>query len=231
MSAYRKGLPERPHRLLALPLNDKGYPIPWFVDTLDDGTRDFRIMDGRKWRAAVQSRPRLCWMCGQPMGANVTFVAGPMCGINRTSAEPPCHHDCATYAAMACPFLTLPKAVRRMGGLPAELVEKIDQPVHENLVVGGTAITRNPGVAMLWTCRDYKVQRVHNGYIIRMGEPSKVEWYAEGRRATREEVDESIRTGLPALQSIADEEGGEARASLSACIDRMQAFLPVAVAP
>jgi|KBSMisStandDraft_5_1062788.scaffolds.fasta_scaffold00035_24 hypothetical protein len=224
MTAYREGLPERPPRMRSLPLNDKGYPIPWFVETLPDGSRDFRIMDGHKWVRAV--RDRLCWLCGERMGAFMTFVAGPMCGINRTSAEPPSHHDCAEYAALACPFLTLPKAVRREAGLPEE-VKHHKAKVTENHVIGGTAITRNPGVTLLWTTQSYQVHKVDNGRIIEMGAPCNVEWFAEGKPATRAQVEESIRTGMPYLQEMADKEGPAAQAMLLRYVDRFMPLLPL----
>ena len=213
--SYREGLPGRPARMMARPLNDKGYPVPWFVEWVD-GKPEFRLMDPAKWGRAI--RHRLCWLCGEALGANMTFVSGPMCGVNRTSAEPPSHHDCATYAAKACPFLTLPKALRRDAGLPDEVRS-----------VGGIGIARNPGVAMLWTTREFHVARVDNGYIIKMGEPIRVEWYAQGRAATRAEVDESIRTGLPALQQIADQQQG-APELLRQYVERFARYLPPAVA-
>jgi len=216
MTTYRDGLPPRPPRMLKLPLNDKGYPVPWFVEWID-GKPEFRVMSAAKRVRAVKQR--LCWLCGEPLGRFVTFVAGPMCGVNRTSAEPPCHHDCATYAAIACPFMTLPKAQRREANLPE----------------GGRtemgAIPRNPGVAMLWTCEDTGMAKgvqpfrtPDGGWLIRMGEPHKIEWYAEGRPATREEVEESVTSGLPLLQKVADDFGeGE---ELAAAVKRFQPLLP-----
>jgi hypothetical protein len=41
-----------------------------------------------------------------------------------------------------------------------------------------------------------------------MGEPSQVEWWAEGRPATREEVQRSIDSGLPALEAVARTQNG-----------------------
>ena len=213
---YRAGLPERPKRMAGLPLNDKGYPVPWFVEWID-GKPEFRVMDHRKWVAAVRSR--LCWLCGEPLGGYLTFVAGPMCGINRTSAEPPNHHDCASYAARACPFLTLPKAIRREAGL-AEL------GVTEDNIVGGIQLSRNPGATMLWTTRSYKVRKVDNGYVLTMGEPTTVEWFANGRAATREEVEESIRTGLPTLQKMADQEGPSAQRELLKLVANFHKHIP-----
>jgi hypothetical protein len=217
MTGYREGLPERPERMRKLPINDKGYPVPWFVEWIE-GKPDFRIMDARKWQLAV--RYRRCWLCGDPLGVNQTFVAGPMCGINRTSAEPPSHRGCAIYAAQACPFLTLPKAVRREANFP-----------EGGIPPAGIMLSRNPGVTMLWTCQQYTVYKSHggaSGYLIEMGEPKQVEWYAHGRMATRAEVDESIRTGLPSLQVAADAEGAEARQLLLKFIERLQPYLPEA---
>jgi hypothetical protein len=76
---------------------------------------------------------------------------------------------------------------------------------------GGIALTRNPGVALLWTCLSYKVYKDGmGGRLIEMGEPESLEWWAEGRMATEEEIDESIRTGLPALEELArQQKGGE----------------------
>jgi hypothetical protein len=213
MSAYRVGLPQRPDRIAMLPLNEKGYPIPWFVG-LHNGVLDFRFMDGEKWRRAVQGK--LCFLCGCRLGRYMTFVAGPMCGINRTSAEPPNHIDCAEYAVKACPFLTLPKAKRREAGMP------------EDRNVAGKMIERNPGVTMLYTTKSYKVYNVENGALIEMGEPYRVDWYSEGREATRAEVDESIRTGLPALQEMAAKQRG-ATEELQHYIDSFQTYLPVAI--
>jgi hypothetical protein len=75
-----------PERIKQLPIDERGYPIPWFVDWVD-GKPEFRAMDGRKLVRAIKER--LCWVCGQPLGVNLAFVAGPMCGINRVSSRTP----------------------------------------------------------------------------------------------------------------------------------------------
>jgi len=221
---YRPGLPERPPRMRSLALNEKGYPVPWFVAWID-GKPEFRAMDPDKWERAVKHK--LCWLCGEKLGHFQTFVAGPMCGINRTSSEPPSHHDCAVYAARACPFMTLPKAVRRQAGLPEGVQLAPGQKTTNSGIVGGVSLTRNPGVTMLWTTTSYMVHKVENGMLLEMGPPVEVEWYSEGRRATRAEVDESIRTGMPFLRDLAEAEGERAIAQLERYVQRMQAVLPV----
>lgn len=67
----------------------------------------------------------------------------------------------------------------------------------------GSAIMRNPGVALVWVTLDYRLMRLDNGVLFRVGVPIETRWYCEGRPATRVEVLESIQSGLPALVEVA----------------------------
>jgi hypothetical protein len=204
-----------PLRMRDLPLDERGYPVPWFVDWID-GKPEFRAMDPEKLRRAIQRR--LCWVCGRRLGVFQCFVAGPMCGINRTSSEPPSHADCAKWSALNCPFLSNPRMVRRE--------DEVSDSMKGN--VAGFGLMRNPGVVMVWFTRQYDVFPDHGGRpLIQMGEPDRVEWYCEGRAATRAEVDASIDSGLPALETLARQEKGGME-FLQKSIDRFQQFLPVA---
>lgn len=211
----RPELEELPRRMKLLPLDERGYPVPWFVDYMD-GKPEFRSMDGRKFIRAIKERR--CWVCGEVLGTNLCFVAGPMCGINRTSSEPPSHSDCGHWSARNCPFLNNPHQVRREDDLMnnARLTEES----------AGMAICRDPGVTMLWVTRSYEV--FNDGKdkpLIIMGEPTRVEWYCEGRSATREEVMHSIESGLPALEALAMQQAG-AIEHLERCKERFYKWLP-----
>lgn len=183
---------------------------------------EFRAMDPHKFVRAI--RQKLCWVCGERLGVNVCFVAGPMCGINRTSSEPPSHLECARWSARNCPFLSNPRMVRRE-----------DEEINNNVLrenAAGHAITRNPGVAMLWITRTFEVfdsaeirGNSNRGYLIQMGEPDSVEWYACGRPATRKAVVDSVESGLPNLEAIARTEAGGLQA-LAGYIQRFQKYLP-----
>lgn len=204
---------ETPANVRHLPIDPKrGIPVPWFVAWID-GVPEFRVAD--KLRDAI--RFDLCWVCGRKRGRFGTFVAGPMCGVNRTSAEPPCHKDCAVWSAQVCPFLNRPHARRRERNMP----EGSTDPA-------GIALKRNPGVTMLWTTRDWELfGDGRGGSLFRFGEPTQVQWWAEGRHATDAEVDASIESGLPALQEMAEAESPEAVAELEAYVRRLQPLLPV----
>src|SRR5437879_499371 len=124
-----------------------------------------------------------------------------MCGINRTTSEPPSHLDCARWSARNCPFLNNPRMVRRQD----ELVN--DEQAREK--VAGYPIMRNPGVVLLWITRQYEIfPDGKGGRLIQIGEPESVEWYREGRPATRAEVLESVESGLPALVALAQQQEG-----------------------
>jgi hypothetical protein len=187
---------ELPTRMRSLPWDKHGRPVPWFVAWID-GVPDFRVIGPWKVEHAVAFGQ--CWICGGPMGSYKAFVIGPMCAVNRTTAEPPCHRDCAVYSARACPFLTTPSMVRRPGQRPAGTIDP-----------AGQMITRNPGVALVWITKKYSrfVTEGGTGYLFRLsGAPEETRWYAHGRPATRAEVLASIDSGLPILQAEADAQG------------------------
>jgi hypothetical protein len=205
-----------PSNMAHLPIDPRrGVVVPWFVDWVD-GKPEFRAMDSNKWARALKEK--LCWVCGNPLRGVFVFVAGPMCGINRTSAEPPSHIDCARWSARNCPFLSNPNMVRR----------EDDQINNATLRDGapGFAITRNPGVIMLWFTREYETFNDGRGkYLIMFGRPSGVEWYREGRAATREEVEESIDNGIGALEALARTEAGGIE-DLRRKIEKFNRWLP-----
>jgi hypothetical protein len=214
---YRSELTKMPERIAALPVF-RGFPIPWFVAYPNgpEGEPEFRVADARKWKAAVQMRPAPCWVCGQQLGAYLAFVLGPMCGITRTTSEPACHRECAEWSILNCPFLTRPHMVRREDNLPEGVVEP-----------GGNHLTRNAGVSLLWCTRSFSLFRgPDRKYLIQVGDPLEVHCFAEGRRATRHEVDESVAGGLPSLIDLAKVDGPEAEAELVRQVQEFEFYLP-----
>ena len=172
-----------PPRIAKLPTDARGYPVPWFVAWID-GAPDFRVVEqGRIGEAILDQR---CWICGEKLGRYLAFVIGPMCAVNRISSEPPSHRECAEFAARACPFLTMPKMKRNEKGLP----EDYQAPA-------GVFIKRNPGVAVLWISESYHLIKDRGGVLFEVGKPVEVLWFAEGRKATRAEIMESITSGFP----------------------------------
>jgi hypothetical protein len=222
-TALRPGLPPLPKAIAKLHIDERGYPVPWFVQWfLADGTAtepgvgkpDFRIMDARKLRRARSHN--LCWTCGEKLGRIFAFVVGPMCAVNRISAEPPSHVSCAEFAAQACPFLSKPKAVRREANRPPGLEEP-----------AGVMIPRNPGVALVWITDRYSTfDDGKGGYLHRMGDPRGLLWFAEGQPATRPQIMASIESGLPILHEAAERDGPEGVAALEQQIARALKLVP-----
>ena len=218
MTELRKGMPPLPLRMAGLKLDHRGYPVPYFVAWID-GKPDFRVMDGAKLYPAVKDS--LCWLCGQKLGKFKTFTIGPMCAINRTISEPPSHLECATFAVQACPFLSMPKAQRREAGLTIDGVNLKE--------AAGTGLKRNPGVTLLWTTLAFKpFKDGRGGVLFRLGDPESLSWWAESRTATREEILESINSGLPLLQSVAAEQGPDAVEALNEYVACGMALVPAA---
>jgi hypothetical protein len=201
--ALRPDIEPPPRFMQELPIDKRGYPIPWFVDYLN-GEPEFRAMDPRKFRRAINER--LCWTCGNKLFGEEIFVIGPMCAVSRISSEPPNHRECGIYAAKNCPFLSKPQMHRRTD----EEIDKIKVPSP------GIMIERNPGVSLLWYTRRHALLTVRNcppavdGILFKLGWPFKLEWYCRGRTATRAEILESLESGLPILRDQAEKFDGPA---------------------
>jgi len=218
----RQDVQTPPSFMRHLPIDKRGYPVPWFVDWIK-GEPEFRAMDPRHLVKAINQR--LCWTCGKPLYQEEVFVIGPMCAINRISSEPPSHRECALYAATNCPFLSKPQMVRRKDGLPADFGKN----------AAGVMIERNPGVTLLYYTRRHRLiaspempeKGAHAGVLFQLGRPFKTEWYARGRPATRAEVMESINSGMELLRaSAAQHDGPEGVAQLESQYAEAMRLLP-----
>lgn len=219
----RPELPPLPAGLRHAPVY-RGYPVPYFVAWYEDGeevprgqgTPDFRVVA----TGAIEEcwTRQCCWVCGKRINSSrVAFVAGPMCGVNRTSSEPPSHHECADFAAQACPFLARPHMRRREADMP------------ENEGSAGIMIKRNPGVAMVWVTKKPGLRVAPDGGVLfQIGEPEAVRFWAHGREATRAEIDESVESGLPLLEEMAERDGPRAVTLLRSMESRFRALLPPA---
>lgn len=180
-----------PARIARLPQDERGYPVPWFVDWID-GKPIFPCIDPKKYTLAV--REKRCWVCGDPLGSYLAFVAGPMCGINRTSAEPPSHRECAVFSVMNCPFLVNPN------------MKRIENKYTTGSVSpGGVMIKRNPGVMLVWVTKSYRVfPDGSGGRLISMGEPTEIELWAKGERCfDRGVFMKSVDEGIGELEKLA----------------------------
>lgn len=174
-AAYRDGLPPLPSRMLALPLDARGYPVPYFVEWVD-GKPDFRLVDHQKVIKCVVKRR--CFICGEPLGKYMAFVSGPSSTLHRVSHEPPSHVECAEYAVRVCPFMVNPLARYREANLPREVGEA----------------TPNPGITGISTTLGYHVLPGRSDILTY--DPIAIAWWCEGREATGDEIEAAARRVL-----------------------------------
>lgn len=191
--ALRADLPELPRHMQGLPVDKRGFPVPFFVHWVDGEPR-FDIVDTRRYEACVQKE--LCWLCGERLGRYRAFVIGPMCLVNRISSEPPSHLDCAEFACTACPFLTRPLAKR---------VEQED----EVIAPAGVMIARNPGATAVWVTTaegyEYFVPRGSRSPLIQlMSTPTQLHAWARGKPLQWEALMDSLESGMPLLEEHCD---------------------------
>ena len=219
-------LPEMPARIARLRRDARGYPVPWFVEWFKAGERvereepgaepDFRYADlSFRWRGFHNGR---CWICGDHLGTHKVYAIGPLCVINRVTSEPASHRECAEFAARACPFLVRPRQKRNKKGL------------DDDAQAPGIMIDRNPGCVCLYETPLARAFSVGpgQGWLIRLDEPTRIDWWAEGRQATRAEIEASIESGFPLLMEMAEEQGPAAIAELMKMSVDAMCYLPAA---
>jgi len=234
MTALQTTVPV-PQFLSTRPREARGFIVPYFVTWWKDGKRateltegaapDFRVVDTERWVNCV--RFRWCWLCGKPLGRHLAFLIGPMCAVNHTTSEPPAHKVCAEYAARVCPFMVRPRMRRNETPLPGQDSFNPDGKGYQR--AGGLEILHNPEACCIVVSRDYKVFRPHAGKagrLINIGPFDSVDWYCEGRRATRAEVDQALAKGLPLLRQVAEEEGGGAVEAFGQYVAALGPWLP-----
>lgn len=98
----------------------------------------------------------------------------------------------------------------------------------ENLPVknpAGIMLTRNPGVSLMWVTKRWYPVKAPGGYLIQMGHPEEIRFYREGRPATKDEIEASVSTGLPALQKMAEDDGQDAISALAMAKSRFDDLL------
>lgn len=163
------------------------YFVAWFIgqEQTDERTPeakpDFRVTDMR--RANICRQRNMCWICGKQLGTFKWFVFGPASALGRVSTEPPSHRDCAHYAVQTCPYLLhAGRSLAPLTNVPPDTHVFDIEPEH-------------PGVSVLWAAKGYDLEPVDPSrgiFYFTPHEPDVVEFWYEGRRATREEITSAI---------------------------------------
>lgn len=192
----RPEMVDAPGAMHGRPIDHRGFYVPWFVTGKDDrGLWDFTRVDPRRVREGYERQ--VCFVSGEPLGRYRSFVIGPMCCINRITAEPPVKREVAEWSVRVCPWISNPAARRP---------EKAD---GELLTAPGIMIKDNPGICAIWTVEraNYRMGRDR---LIRLGDPTHLEFYTQKRKATQEEIRKAMVQGAAKLMAIAEPEGEEA---------------------
>jgi hypothetical protein len=103
-----------------------------------------------------------------------------------------------------------------------------EKAIPDHLGPAGIMLKRNPGVTLCWTTLNYRVFRDGrgSGVLFNIGDPISVEYFAEGRAATRDEIMQSINSGMPTLRDMAKTDGPEAMVELQQMYDKALELVP-----
>jgi hypothetical protein len=220
VAKMRPDLEPVPADMAGLPIDERGYPVPFFVPIIG-GKPEFRAGNPRVVRQCIEQN--LCWVCGNKLGRHQVFLIGPIGCANRVSAEPPMHLACGVWSARNCPFLANKDRERRTDEKFNALRQKATTP--------GMMIERNPGVVAIWPTREYGfIGDGKGGVLFRIGEPSdKVQWFTCGRHALREEVETAVVESFDNLKQLAKDGGPECEKELTWMVASLGRYLPDSV--
>lgn len=149
-----------PNFLSHLKVDERGYPIPYFVAWVN-GKPDFRMLDSKRQKRCVESH--LCSICGKKLFEYFYFITGPIGLSNGTHSDPPAHRDCAEYSLQICPHLFFEKSDRNERG-------EIYKEARDNNTTG---IMNKPKELYLIKSDKYKLIPVPGGHILGF---RKVSW-------------------------------------------------------
>lgn len=103
-----------PEALAHLKIDERGYPIPFFVSR-PNGKPDFRLLDATKYDLCITKK--LCAICGKKVHpGSYYFISGPIGLQNKTCTDSAMHRVCAEFSLKVCPHMYFEKAEYRDGG-------------------------------------------------------------------------------------------------------------------
>lgn len=142
-----------PDRMRHLPVDKRGYPIPWGV-LIDDGGLPHFAINVEERRHEMVKRD-LCSICGSKLFRGRWFVGGTLSAFHEHGAfiDPPMHSECSHFALQTCPYLAAPRYTKEIG------LEKIKNRKPANIMlIDNTLIPGRPTedifVALMATRQD-----------------------------------------------------------------------------
>lgn len=94
-----------PDFMKRLPVDHRGYPVPFIVFRDKEDKPHFRINDTTKVLQCVKEDR--CSICGNTLGSNKWIVGGPLSAFHPHGAfnDIPVHRECCEYALQVCPYM------------------------------------------------------------------------------------------------------------------------------
>lgn len=192
-----------PPRMRSLPVDRRGYPVPFIVVRDKDGVPHFTINNHELVMKCIKED--LCAICGQKLFRFRWFVGGPLSAFHESGCynDTPLHHECAQFALRVCPHLAAPKYSKRIGENAVDrvnadfkfLVDTTMIPERPIVFVsamstGQKYITPFPGVVRVHPIRPYR----------------RVEYWRHGSQLPSTEGEKLTRAALEAFDAADKQE-------------------------
>jgi hypothetical protein len=188
-----------PDRIKALPVDKRGYPIPFVVLIDNEGTPHFKVNDERKNIECMEKK--ICHICGQPLKGEYWFIGGQLSAYHPKGVfnDGAVHYECGLFALHTCPYLAnsnyhVANSDENIERMRKQLEGKLDTiPILNDP-------TQKNKEKLAFHCfvkaKDYKVN-AHPGYPVLTISPKwpyeQVEFYVDGRRIHKAEAKQLLK--------------------------------------
>jgi hypothetical protein len=174
----KPGLPI-PTLMKRLPLDHRGYPIPFVVQRDDKGLPLFVANNSvAVWKCIKQ---RLCAICGTRLASRWWFVGGPGSAFhpNGMYFDSGMHGECMRYALQVCPYLATPARSR----INDNTLAKLETRISDALLVDRTHDPKRPPlfVAVMCSGQSLEPNDMETPYLRPLRPYQDVEFWRDGQ--------------------------------------------------
>lgn len=184
-----------PSNIALLPLDKRGYPVPYIVQRDIHGLPVFTMNDAEKHAECLKKKK--CPICGLRLSKELWFVGGPLSAFHPHGCyyDSAMHHECMTYALKVCPYL----ALRNFNSTPLEKkLPHLQARVPGKLVMDPTMEPGKPAGGYFVAVMAYG-QTIEQEGVMRHQKPlrpyHKVEFWKDGTQV-------SLQDGIAAARQI-----------------------------
>jgi hypothetical protein len=179
-----------PEPLRHLPLDPRGFPIPYNVLVDKKGVAHFKVNDEQKARQCLALG--LCHVCGKPYGEDRWLIGGHLSAFHERGAfnDAPVHHLCGEFALQVCPYLAYTQyRAADSEDKTKEIAKKLEHTDVKALYNPTQTMERLPFFVFAQVSGFLPIPQAYGTFVFRPKKPYlEIQYWRDGKQITYEEA-------------------------------------------